>query len=115
MPLMPVLDVIHAQPETAASLERLLKAPAESTLLLQQENSQRLAGEGLAPTSAELQDGILQALWGMRCDAALKPLSVSVKSTLPTRLSKPAHSNLLESRGACLLCASGLGSGGPCC
>ena len=68
-PLMPLLDMGHAQPETATSLVRLLKATAESTWLLQQEHSERLAGEGLAPTSAELIHGIPQVLWGMRCDA----------------------------------------------
>ena len=69
-PLMPLLDLVHAQPDTAESMVRLLKATAEGTLLLRQEHLQRLAGGGLFPTSAELQDGIPRALWGMGCDAA---------------------------------------------
>ena len=69
-PLMPLLDMAQVSSATLASLVRLLKATAEVTLLLQQEHTKHLAGEGLTPTSAELQYGIPQALWGMRCDAA---------------------------------------------
>ena len=62
-PLMSLLDLSRAQPETQASLAGLLKATADITSLLQQEHTERLAGVGLAPTSEELQYGIPQALW----------------------------------------------------
>ncbi len=61
-PFMPLLDMAQVSSATLASLVRLLKATAEVSLLLQQEHTKRLAGKGLAPTSAELQDGIPQAL-----------------------------------------------------
>ena len=69
-PLMPLLNLGRAQPGSQERLVRLLKATADVTLMLQQEHTERLAGMGLTPTSKELQDGIPQALWGMRCCAA---------------------------------------------
>ena len=90
-PSMALLDMAQGLPATLASLVRLLKATAIVTLLLRQEHTRRLAGEGLAPTRAELQDNILQALWGMRCDAApshrLSRPQVRLHISMPAKLS----------------------------
>ena len=110
-PLMPLLDQGWAQPETREVLARLLKATAEATLLLQLEHTKRVAGAGLAPTRAEVQGRIPQALWGLRCEAAPTHLLLV---RLHIRSGTPAQRPPGE-QGCLRFSASELGSGGPFC